>query len=143
MADSRAITDTITGTCQGLTAPFRFVYDSADPHAVLMDLTDLARASGDTDDTPRPWSFARTLLTDAVLVDGRFGHGDVVVEHAGAWVTISLTSPDGSCRIRFTHTAVMRFVERTARLVPLGRESEYQAAAVDDAVRRLLDGAAW
>jgi hypothetical protein len=140
VADSRVITDTITGTCEGLSAPFRFMYDSADPHAVLMDLTDLATASGDTDDTPRPWSFARTLLTDAVLVDGRFGHGDVVVEHAGAWVTISLSSPDGSCRIRFTHTAVMRFVQRTARLVPLGRESEHQAAAVDAACAQLLGG---
>lgn len=148
---SRVISDTLTSSAvdsrgDELTAPVRFIYDSADPYCVTMDCTGLnaaahrVRGESVPGDPHKPilWGFARSLLTDALVADGRFGLADVVVERCGAWVAITLTSPDGKAQMRFAHLALLRFAQRTAALVPLGRESEH--VDVDAAIAKLLGG---
>jgi hypothetical protein len=71
------------------------------------------------------------------------GDGDVVIDRNGPWVDIALSSPDGAATFRFAAQPLHRFILRTEGLVLIGDEARFQAPAIDDAVRRLLDGAAW
>jgi hypothetical protein len=151
VAESRVISDLITGTCEGwangqhvkVDRPVRFLYDPSDPYAVTLDCTDLSDAAeletgGAPSTAPIVWTFARALLTDALITDGRSGLHDVSIERDGAYLAITLTSPDGTATLRFLRQALIRFVLRTEQLVPLGRESEH--LDVDTAIRRLLGG---
>lgn len=144
MAESRVISDLITGECGETSAPVRFLYDPADPYAVVMDLTALASAAADgctcsrCDDTsPVLWTFARSLLVRA-LVGGHAGPGDVVIERAGVYLDVTLTSPEGTGTFRFPAQALHRFVLRTEALVLVGDESRH--LDVDAAITELLRG---
>lgn len=138
---SGLVHDTITGQVvgHGVAAPVRFLYDPADPYAVVMDLTALCAAAGQDTDPPVLWTFARSVLVRG-LVGGHEGIGDVRVTRDGAWLDIALSSPDGSGTFRFPAEALHRFVVRTERLVLIGDESRHMAATVDAAVERLLGG---
>lgn len=136
---SGLINDLITGDVIGhsVSGPVRFLYDPADPYAVVLDLSALTVAAGD----PREvlWTFARSILVRG-LVGGYAGLGDVRVERDGCWLDIALTSSDGTGAFRFPAQAVHRFVVRTERAVLVGDESRHMTATIDAAVERLLGG---
>jgi hypothetical protein len=143
--ESRVISDLITGTCDGHAAPVRLLYDSADPFAIRIDISALVDGIDPDAGPTRPWMFARTILADALTAGGRYGLHDVVVarDPGSPWVTITIGGPDGfggesSMDIRVGHRALLRFLERTAALVPLGRESEH--LDVDAAIAQLFGG---
>ena len=138
---------TITGEAPSeprIAAPVRWLYDPADPYAVSVDLTELTRVGNQAhgiagDDDPRVWTFGRYLLAEG-LHDGPSGEGDVRVSQIGPWLLIRLAVDDESCTVRFSSSAVDRFVRQTRREVRLGGESKRMAAAIDDACARLLGG---
>lgn len=128
---------TITGETDGISAPVRFLYEPADPHAVTVDFTEHAKTAKEHNGDPIVWTFARCLLIRG-LGDGHAGQGDVVVALDGSWLTVTLSSPDGTGTFRFLASAVRKFVARTERAVLVGDESRHMAATIDAAVERLL-----
>lgn len=140
MAESRVITDTITGEVPGYTnaGPARFLYNPADPYAIVVDLTALVTRAEQRGKTVL-WEFARSLLVRA-LTGGHAGDGDVVIDRDGAWVDIALSSPDGAATFRFPAQPLHRFILRTESLVLLGDESRHYAPVIDDTINRLLGG---
>ena len=131
---------TITGTIPGYdnAGPVTFLYDPADPYAIVMDLTTLC-AREEQQGMTVLWTFARSLLVRG-LVGGHAGDMDVVVNTDGPWLDVTLSSPDGSATFRFPAQALHRFVVRTERAVLVGDESRHMVATIDAAVARLLDG---
>lgn len=129
---------TITGEVVGhpIAAPVKFVYDPADPYAVVVDFTGLTTEPEQLGETIM-WTFARSLLA-AALTSGHAGHGDVALTAHRPWLTIALSSPDGTGRFRFPTRPVHRWLVATERAVPIGDEARHQAAALDAAVERLL-----
>jgi len=105
-------------------------YSSQDPYAVMMSLDTGA-------DEPIQWSFARELLTAALLAPA--GMGDVQAwpttvsacpaeDGAGAegkFLNIMLASPDGCARFEADAAGIEAFLARTYELVPAGQESGY------------------
>lgn len=132
---------TITGKVVGydVAAPVRFLYEPADPYAVVMDLTAICATAGRDSDPAVLWTFARSLLVRG-LVGSHAGDGDVGVFLDGGWLDIALSSPDGCATFRFPAQAMHRFVVRTERAVLVGDESRHMAATIDAAVARLLGG---
>jgi Streptomyces sporulation and cell division protein, SsgA len=99
-------------------------YSSQDPYAVMMSLDTGA-------DQPIQWTFARDLLTAALLAPA--GMGDVqawpAAEDAagaeGKFLNIVLASPDGRARFETVAAGIEAFLARTYELVPAGQESGY------------------
>ena len=92
---SGLVHDTIT--CQvvgyGIAGPVKWIYDPADPHAVMMDLSVLCTEPEQQGQVVQ-WTFARSILVRG-LVGGQAGIGDVRITRNGPWLDIALTSPDG------------------------------------------------
>ncbi|WP_093840184.1 SsgA family sporulation/cell division regulator [Streptomyces aidingensis] len=128
--------------------PVELHYTSADPYAVRLTFT----LAGDP---PVSWVFARELLVDGVSMPT--GDGDVRVSPCRAEPGIGAApgpqpAPDGACppdRVRIelrvgAEQAVMSmgtwpllaFLDRSSRLVPLGRETSYQD--INAALERIL-----
>jgi hypothetical protein len=143
VAESRIITDLITGDVAGhpeICAPVRFVYNPADPYAVVLDLTAIREAVHEGS-SPVLWTFARQILIPGNCADlDTAGVQDVQAWRSGAWLVVSLVSPVGTGMVRFPAQAVARFAHRTQVAVPSGHESRHMAAAVDAAIARLLGG---
>ena len=137
---SGLVHDTITGQVvgYGIAGPVKWIYDPADPHAVMMDLSVLCTEPEQQGQVVQ-WTFARSILVRG-LVGGQAGIGDVRITRNGPWLDIALTSPDGHGVFRFPAATLHRFVVRTERVVLIGDESRHMAATLDDAVARLLGG---
>lgn len=140
---SGLITDTITGEAVDhpeIAAPVRLIYNPDDPYAVTLDLTAIREAAHEGSE-PVVWTFAREILVPGNIPDLDTAEvQDVQVWRSGAWLVVSLSTPDGTGMIRFPAQAVARFVHRTMAAVPLGRESRHMVATIDAAVERLLGG---
>jgi hypothetical protein len=140
MSSSRAEVSTVLRL--GLVAPESTIvpltaslsYTSADPYAVRM-------AFYVGTDEPVEWTLSRDLLAAALLA--REGIGDVrawpsaascdpaaagALEGTAAGhgvLNIAMSSPFGQAQFEASARAVELFLERTYRLVPAGRESDY------------------
>jgi Streptomyces sporulation and cell division protein, SsgA len=110
-------------------------YSGSDPYAVRM-------AFHVGTDEPVEWIFARDLL--AAGIESRYGEGDVqvwpsarscaeadgldVIGAPGTQDTvlnIELSSPFGQAHFEAPARAMSAFLQRTYRIVPAGRESDY------------------
>ena len=108
-----------------------FGYDPGDPYAVTVTFR---TGYGDV-----AWTFARELLSEGV--DNPTGDGDVHVwpceDSDGHPVcVVELVSDDGELLAQAPRWAVRRFVARSLRAVPAGRESELMD--IDSVVTALL-----
>jgi len=91
-------------------------YDAQDPFAVCV--------SFDAGSSERiEWTFARDLLDQGLWQAA--GEGDVKIWPRGGAVFLALCSPSGRAVLETPRPAVADFVERTQRLVPAGKESEF------------------
>ena len=106
-------------------------YNADDPYAIRM-------AFHVGTDEPVEWIFARDLL--AVGLEGPAGEGDVQVwpadEHGRELLNIALSSPFGEAHFEAPAEAIANFLDRTFRIVPMGRES--QAIDIDAELNGLL-----
>jgi hypothetical protein len=110
-------------------------YSGSDPYAVRM-------AFHVGTDEPVEWIFARDLL--AAGIESRQGEGDVHVwpsarscaesdsldvigpdDAAGVVLNIELSSPFGQAHFEAPARAMSAFLQRTYRIIPPGRESDY------------------
>ncbi|WP_405876832.1 SsgA family sporulation/cell division regulator [Streptomyces sp. NBC_01136] len=120
---------------RGVTVLTRLRYDPHDPFAVSVVFhTDV---NGSV-----PWFFARDLLARGVLRPS--GQGDVQVWPTGegpdAVLNLALSSPHGAARLTAPLAVVTQWLDRTYRLVPMGRETD--GLDFDAELSRLLHGAA-
>jgi len=117
-----------------LPVPARLTYRASDPYAAHIDFH---ISSG----VPVTWTFARELLIEGVF--RACGEGDVRVWPAKVngrdALCVALSSPDGDALLEMPSGAVSRWLERTLRAVPPGRESE--ALGLDGALAELLAAA--
>ena len=103
-------------------------YSGSDPYAIRM-----AFHVGTED--PVEWIFARDLLADGLVSPG--GDGDVQIWPSGpsaaadgraqnplCVLNIKLSSPFGEAHFEAPAAAIGNFLDRTFRIVPMGRESE-------------------
>ena len=106
-------------------------YNADDPYAIRM-------AFHVGTDEPVEWIFARDLL--AVGLEGPAGEGDVQVwpadEHGRELLNIALSSPFGEAHFEAPAEAIANFLDRTFRIVPMGKES--QAIDIDAELNGLL-----
>jgi sporulation and cell division protein SsgA len=97
----------------------RWSYHPADPYAVTLAFR--ARHGRWI-----AWCFARDLLAEGLREPA--GLGDVRVRPDGEFeddlIVVELQSPDGHALVEARREDVERFVEVTARVVPVGAESE-------------------
>ena len=73
------------------------------------------------------WVFSRDLLVEGL--SGEAGMGDVRL-HADTrrgldMLVVEIESPEGYARLELDHEGVSAFLEATAKLVPLGEESDH------------------
>ncbi|WP_314174427.1 SsgA family sporulation/cell division regulator [Streptomyces winkii] len=110
----------------------RFAYCTNDPYAVDV-VFDLGMHE------PVRWIFARELL--AAGMDGPTGEGDVLVwpVRERAVCCLSLASREGHALVEMPSGILARWLKRTHRLVPPGREAQF--VDVDALSRYLLHGA--
>lgn len=112
-------------------------YDPADPYAVHMDLS-CGCDGEDYEHETVTWIYARELLALGLSrpVDYPAGHMDVQVWTEGPTVRLRLSTPDGTSVLAVPYIDVSRFVRRSYRTVPDGREADH--LDVDAAIRALL-----
>ncbi|MFF8957666.1 SsgA family sporulation/cell division regulator [Streptomyces sp. NPDC014894] len=100
--------------------PVELRYGTEDPYAVRMTF----HLPGDA---PVTWAFSRDLLLDGLL--GPAGEGDVHIAPAGPEepADLGIRLQVGGDRALFLVSAapVVAFLDRTDRLVPLGKERAY------------------
>jgi Streptomyces sporulation and cell division protein, SsgA len=91
------------------------------------------------EDASVTWTFARELLVEGVFRP--CGEGDVRVWPAKVQgrdlICVALSSPEGDALLEMSSSVVSRWLERTLRAVPPGRES--QALGLDEALAELLN----
>lgn len=96
------------------------IYQAEDPWAITLAM----RTAGDSWLT---WTFARSLLTDAVLAGGTLldavGDGDVTVTTRDSHVLLELTSPSGHAILRLPRADVDQLLDEAEQLVPEGAET--------------------
>jgi hypothetical protein len=111
-------------------------YSGSDPYAIRM-----AFHVGTED--PVEWIFARDLLADGLVTPE--GDGDVQIWPSAAdgqargplsVLNIKLSSPFGEAHFEAPAAAIGNFLDRTFRIVPMGRES--QAIDIDAELNGLL-----
>jgi hypothetical protein len=113
-------------------------YSGNDPYAIRM-----AFHVGSED--PVEWIFARDLLADGLMTPE--GDGDVQIWPSGpaggadeqnplSVLNIKLSSPFGEAHFEAPAEAIANFLDRTFRIVPMGRES--QAIDIDAELNGLL-----
>ena len=106
-------------------------YTAADPYAVRL-------AFHPGVDAPVEWVIARELLTGGL--DTYTGAGDVRVwpaEDGEPVIYIALTSPAGEALFEAPRKAIADFLNSSAKIVPLGRESAF--VNIDAELADLLD----
>lgn len=91
-------------------------------------------------DSPVVWTFARDLLVNGLAEPT--GDGDVhvwpAVDDAGVpVVALELNSPDGSALLQVRTSEVKRFLSRSLRSVPQGKEGDH--LDLDTLIGRLLE----
>lgn len=91
-------------------------YDVQDPFAVCVSFD-----AGSADRIE--WTFARDLLDQGLWQ--ATGEGDVKIWPRGGAVFLALCSPSGRAVLETPRPAVADFIERTRRLVPVGKESQF------------------
>jgi hypothetical protein len=99
-------------------------YSGSDPYAIRM-------AFHVGTEEPVEWIFARDLLADGLVTPE--GDGDVQIWPSAAdgqargplsVVNIKLSSPFGEAHFEAPAAAIGNFLDRTFRIVPMGRESD-------------------
>lgn len=95
--------------------PVTLRYDPGDP-AVVSVTFDAAVYPDPGDSEPPCWLVARELLANGG------GSHCVQVERGDRWLTLTLSSPDGSCRCAIPTGELDAFLDDTYQLVPLGEE---------------------
>ncbi|MQS38071.1 SsgA family sporulation/cell division regulator [Streptomyces katsurahamanus] len=118
-----------------LRIPVELRYGAEDPYAVRMTF----HLPGDA---PVTWSFGRDLLMDGLLCPS--GEGDVHIAPAGpgecADIGIRLQVRGDRALFLVSAAPIAAFLDRTDRLVPLGRERSYGdfEADLDQALKAIL-----
>ncbi|MEU9980365.1 SsgA family sporulation/cell division regulator [Streptomyces sp. NPDC050856] len=117
--------------------PVELGYETADPFAVRMTF----HLPGDA---PVTWTFGRELLADGIQAPS--GEGDVRITPSGegehADVSIRLQVAGERALFRATAHTLVAFLDRTDRLVPLGKEctlGDFECS-LEEALGRILAG---
>ncbi len=107
-------------------------YDPGDPLAVLLTFDPQTCPDIDGDGEPPAWRLDRGLLAEGGGIPG----ADLAVERSGEWVTVTLASPEGRCKMRLPRAGLDRFLADTFDAVPLGDE----ALDIDALIGALVGG---
>jgi hypothetical protein len=98
----------------------RWTYRAAEPFTIFV-------AFQSEDDVWVEWVFARDLLVNGLV--GSAGIGDVRLRprrtNGRTALQLEIESPEGHALLELDRESVQRFLEATAKIVPLGDESDH------------------
>lgn len=108
-------------------------WDEEDPMAVTLDIA--------APDGLVTWLFGRDLLSKGLVSAEEFGQGDVQLHcesgPGGSMLYIDLSSEEGCAHLVMPRQPIQSFLNKTARVVPVGAEDVTEA--IDDLLADILN----
>lgn len=115
--------------------PVTLRFDPAAPLAVSMIFNEAKSPDPMAGEGPPTWLIGRAIFAEG----GGERTGDVFGERDRKWLTLTLRSSTGSCKVALAVAELDEFLQQTYRIVPLGEE--VTELHLDSAIAELLGSA--